>query len=37
MSIFLPELFDATARYCAISDAAWRIRDAEVSVMVCMS
>ena len=32
MSIFPPELFDEATRYCDISDAAWRIRDAKAAV-----
>ena len=35
ISIFPPVLFTATIRYCDISDAAWKIRDAEAAVMVC--
>ena len=37
MSNFPPKLFDATTTHCNISDAAWRIRDAEAAAMVCMS
>ena len=35
ISIFPPVLFAATIRYCDISDAAWKTRDAEAAVMVC--
>ena len=32
-----PELFDAATQDIDISDAAWRIRDIETAIMICVS